>query len=59
MAEEAVKASVSLKFYLTHQAYAQEGQGGLSKDVLSRQKGSAEKQTQVDRVVGGDQDYDT
>lgn len=40
MAEKAVEDNASLKFYLTHQAYEQQGQGGLSKDVLSGQKGS-------------------
>lgn len=39
MAEKAVKDNASL-FYLTRQAYEQQGQGGLSKDVLSGQKGS-------------------
>lgn len=38
-AEKAIK-DVSLKFYQKHQAYEQQGQGGLSKDVLSGQKGA-------------------
>lgn len=40
MAEKAVKDNVNLKFYLMRQACEQQGQSGLSKDVLSRQKGA-------------------
>lgn len=53
-AEKAIK-DVSLKFYRTHQAYEQQGQGGLSKDVLSGQKGAL-RSAHEDK--GSGQDYD-
>lgn len=49
-AEKAIK-DVSLKFYRTHQAYEQQGQGGLSKDVLSGQKGALRSKPTKTREV--------
>lgn len=51
-----VKGNVSLKFCLMHQAYEQQWQAGFSKDELRGQKGSTEKQAQVDRITRSDQD---